>query len=315
MLIISNYHYIRPNFKDAFPSIFGVTVEQFKNQLMSLSKIGRFIHPNDLIENAIEILSSQENYILITFDDGLREQLNHGIPILDELNIPAIFFINSINHIEGKVSLVHKIHLVRSLMSSKSLYQKLILFTKTDLTNRDKIKAHQFYRFDNKLSAELKYYLNIVLPIDKLSNFINDIFVENFNENEVLNNLYFSKKDIVNLAKMGYIGSHSHSHLPLGKYNKKVICHELQITKEYIENISNTPINHVAYPYGSKEAVTEIVAMVAKEVGYIYGFTTRKGYNTIQNNFLLLNRFDCNDFINNENLINNVNIYKRSFDK
>jgi len=119
MLTVSNYHYIRGDFSTPYPSIFGMTPDNFSKQLLLLQNQGDFIEPNILVENSKEIIASKDNCFLITFDDGLKEQFDCALPILDELNIPAMFFINSINHIEKKVSLAHQIHLVRMTRPSE----------------------------------------------------------------------------------------------------------------------------------------------------------------------------------------------------
>lgn len=301
MLTVSNYHYIRKNFDAKFPSIFGVTPEMFKNQLLLLKETGDFVSTIDLVNNKDEILSSKKNYILITFDDGLKEQYELALPILDELNIPALFFINSINYIEKKVSLVHKIHLVRSVVASEVLFENLIDFTKRKLTPFEIQKAHQFYRFDNSKSAELKYFLNILLDFGNQQKFIDIIFEQYFNENELLESFYMSTTQIQKLISRGYVGSHSHTHLPLGICDEKKIIYELETTKAYLESKGLFTMDCVSYPYGSKDAATEEVGKLAKEVGYKLGFTTNAAINYADQNPLLLNRFDCNDLIGGKN--------------
>lgn len=301
MLTVSNYHYIRDNFETKFPSIFGVTPVFFRQQLLLLQETGTFIHPNDLINNLDEILKSEQNYILITFDDGLKEQYDVALPILTELNIPAVFFINTINHIEEKVSLVHKIHLVRSVVSTVVLHEKLVDFTGKKLTSHEVKNAHEFYRFDDNLSAEFKFFLNFLLDYEIQEKFINAIFLAYFDEYEVLEKLYMKTDEIKKLIKQGFVGSHAHSHSPLGLFNLETIRHELTISKSYLESLGNATIAFISYPYGTKEAVTGAVAEIAKEVGYELGFTTKVGINTIENNLLLLNRFDSNDVIGGKN--------------
>jgi peptidoglycan/xylan/chitin deacetylase (PgdA/CDA1 family) len=301
MLTVSNYHYIRENFEAKFPSIFGVTPVSFKKQLLLLNETGIFIHPSYLVDNVDEILKSEQNYILITFDDGLKEQFDIALPILTELNIPAIFFINSINHVEKKVSLVHKIHLVRSVVSTVILYEKLIYFTGKNLSLHEVKKAHEFYRFDDYLSAEFKYFLNVLLDYNTQEKFINDLFLTHFDENEVLEKLYMNTNEVIELIKLGFVGSHTHSHFPLGVCNLEIISDELITSKKYLESIGNAEINFVAYPYGTNEAVTETVLEIAKVVGYKLGFTTKIGVNESESNLLLLNRFDCNDLIGGKN--------------
>lgn len=303
MLTVCNYHYIRENFKASYPSIFGVTPNLFEEQLILLKKTGTFIHPNNLINDSEEILKSEQNFILITFDDGLKEQFELALPTLDKLEIPALFFINSMNHLEKKVSLVHKTHLVRSVICSEVLYENLENYTNRKLSHKEVLAAHQFYRFDSQKNAELKYFLNVLLNFDTQEKFINAIFTVHFNESEVLEKLYMNIGQIQQLTKIGFVGSHTHSHLPLGIYDEQTITDELEITKKYLENLGDVTIDFVAYPYGTKEAATGKVGKLAREVGYKLGFTTKPGLNNGSDNPLLLNRFDCNDLIGGKNYI------------
>ena len=301
MLTVSNYHYIRDSFDAKYPSIFGITPDYFRKQMVLLKNQGDFIEPNTLVANLKEVLESKDNHFLITFDDGLKEQFEIALPILDELNIPALFFINSINHMEQKVSLAHKIHLVRSVISSELLFENLVKDTNRKLSQREIQQAHQFYRFDNNQSAELKYFLNVLLDSTAQEKFIRRIFTKNFDEKEVLEKLYMGTDEIQQLIKKGFIGSHTHTHLPLGIYEEETIVHELETTKKYLENLGGQTIDCVAYPYGTKEAATEEVGRLAKQVGYKIGFTTKPGSNNGADNPLLLNRFDCNDLIGGKN--------------
>ncbi|QBN19876.1 polysaccharide deacetylase family protein [Flavobacterium nackdongense] len=301
MLTVSNYHYIRENFATPYPSIFGVTPCDFRKQLLMLKNEGDFIEPKYLVENLKDVMESADHHFLITFDDGLKEQFENALPILDELHIPALFFINSINHIEKKVSLVHQIHLVRSVVSTASLYENLVHHTNRKLNQEEIQQAHQFYRFDDHQSAALKYFLNVLLDFTTQEKFINGIFTKHFNEKEILENLYMNTDEMQHLIKRGFLGSHTHTHLPLGIYEEQTILYELETTKKYLENLGGVAIDCVAYPYGTKEAATEEVGRLAKQLGYKIGFTTNPGLNEGSNNPLLLNRFDCNDLIGGKN--------------
>ena len=301
MLTVSNYHYIRESFESKYPSIFGVTPDEFRKQLVLLKNQGEFITPKNLVGNIEAVLNSKDNHFLITFDDGLKEQFDCALPILDELNIPALFFINSINHIEKKVSLAHQIHLVRSVVSSDELFESLVTMTNRKLSQLERQQAHQFYRFDSPQSAELKYFLNVLLDFTTQEKFINAIFTKYFDEKEVLESLYMNTDEIQQLIKRGYIGSHTHSHLPLGIYDEQTILYELETTKKYLENLGGETINCVAYPFGTKEAATDEVGELAQQMGYTIGFTTKPGINNGSSNPLLLNRFDCNELIGGKN--------------
>ncbi|HCQ11999.1 polysaccharide deacetylase family protein [Flavobacterium sp.] len=301
MLNVCNYHYIRENFESKFPSIFGVTPLFFEKQLKAIRNIGDFITPAQLVDDGESILNSNDTYYLVSFDDGLKEQIEIAVPILEDLNLQAIFFANSINRNEQKVSVVHKIHLLRSIISSKEMFKKMDFSTKIALSESDKKEAIITYRFDDKESAILKYVLNFKLNFKDQELIIGSIFKEYFDENEVLDNLYMTEKDLEYLAKKGCLGSHTHSHYPLGLLADENIKFELQYSKKYLEELASTNIKLVSYPYGTPETATETVAEIACDLGYKFGFTTTKGTNSNTSNRLLLNRFDCNDLIGGKN--------------
>jgi peptidoglycan/xylan/chitin deacetylase (PgdA/CDA1 family) len=298
MLTVSNYHYIRLDFKTKYPSIFGLTPNEFKQQLVLLKNQGHFVHPNDLVSNLNTILQSKENNLLITFDDGLKEQFDLALPVLDELNIPAVFFVNSINREEKKVSTVHKIHLLRSIISSSEFLEK---FIDLPFSSLEKKKAQEIYRYDDEKSAALKYILNFKLDFKQQEQIVNKLFDLHFDQNTVLDSLYMTKQNLIELASKGYLGSHTHSHYPLGLLDTETIKTELEKTKTYLDQLTNSAVNIISYPYGTPEVCTDLVADLAKKTGYKIGFTTTRGINTLDENPLLLNRFDCNDLIGGKN--------------
>jgi peptidoglycan/xylan/chitin deacetylase (PgdA/CDA1 family) len=125
MLTIVNYHYIRESFNNKYPSIFGMTNSQLKNQLLLLKNQGDFITIEGFNKNHEELIKSKDSFNLITFDDGLKEQYHNAYSVLQELDLEAYFFLNALNFKEKKVSLVHKIHLLKSILEPKLFLEKL----------------------------------------------------------------------------------------------------------------------------------------------------------------------------------------------
>jgi peptidoglycan/xylan/chitin deacetylase (PgdA/CDA1 family) len=301
MLSVVNYHYIRASFKEKYPSIFGMTTVQFKNQLLLLRKQGDFISINDLNANYREILSSRDTFYLITFDDGLKEQYANGYAILEELNLEGYFFLNALNFKDKRVSYIHKIHLLRANLKTEKILKLIKEKLSTSFTNYDKIRSKKIYRFDDALSAELKYILNF-LPLDRnKEETINNLFDNYFDEKEVIDSLYMSKDEIINLSKKGMIGNHTYSHKQIGRLEQKELLFEINSSKKYLEKLTNSVINSISYPFGSEEVFTNKVIGVSKETNHKFGFTTIKGINNSDDDLLKLKRFDCNDLIGGKN--------------
>jgi|SRR6185437_5316047 len=301
MLVAGNYHYIRPGFEAPYPGIFGVTPPQFESQLARLSKIASFVSSADIV-NALESGHPlPENALLITFDDGLKEQFEFALPILDKMGIPAVFYINTSNISESKISLVHKIHLLLSNLPFEEYRRDVLdnaagLFGKTiELENNETAVKH--YNFDTPDRAALKYFLNFCLDFQEQSSVINLLFEKKFprTETKIRESLYMTRDQIIKLGDLGYLGSHSHRHIPLGLYSEEVIDEDIGSSIKILEDITGFKPVTISYPYGSVEAVGELVQRRAKENGLKFGFTMHRAGNLDLTQPLGLSRFDCND--------------------
>lgn len=303
MLIVSNYHYIRNDFNSPYPSIFGVTPGQLKKQLLQLGTMGTFISPSEFIQKTEQYTCDEKAYILLTFDDGLQEQFDLAKPVLDKLGLEAFYFINTANSIGKEVSLVHQIHLLRSVVSPEVLLNVLKENSPVSLTPIETQKARKHYNYDSPDAAELKYLLNFKLSYADQEKFITPLFTTYFDMEEVLEGLYMKEKELTILGKKNQLGSHAHRHLPLGLVPHQTLGDELSISKNILETISGQRISAISYPYGNPEACTPQVAEAAAATGYRVGFTMTRKANKHPENTLLLHRFDCNDLPGGKNEI------------
>lgn len=293
MLIVSNYHYIRTDFKAKYESIFGVTPEQFENQLLELKNHGTFISQEELLK--FRNKKFDKNYILVTFDDGLKEQYELARPILKRLKIPFIFFINSSNFTDKKVSLVHKVHLLRSVLSTDEILEVLETNSSQKLNDKELKFAETNYLYDSKKTAILKYILNFKLSFKEQEETIDKVFGRYFDEEKVVKELYMSKEQLIELNEEGSLGSHSHNHFPLGTLNKSIIDIDIKKSQNYFEFELGKKASSISYPYGSFEAC-EGVEEIAEKHNFKLGFSMeRAARENIETNSLLISRYDCND--------------------
>lgn len=293
MLAVANFHYIRENFDAKYPSIFGLTPCQFENQLEELAQHGEFVSQEVLLDSNNK--TAEGNFLLITFDDGLKEQYELAKPILDRKGIPFVCFINTSNFTENKVSLVHKIHLLRSLMSPSELEHRISELHSVNLNDEERSKAHIHYNYDPGEVARLKYLLNFKIQISDLKKIIDPLFNEVFTESDVANNLYMDMNQLKNLWNTGSLGSHSHNHDPLGFLEAKEVERELKMTQDFFESNFEDSAKMFSYPYGSFEASKKL-SVPLKNAGFKYGFSMERAVNkAVQINPYLLARYDCND--------------------
>lgn len=291
MLAVANFHYIRKDFNRAYPSIYGVSPYQFRKQLQELSKYGHFVSQEELLTGIAE----DKKAILVSFDDGLKEQFELAKPILDEMKIPFLCFVNTSNFTERKVSLVHQIHLLRSKISPEALQEKIKEESSINLTDEERHKAVNHYNYDHEEVARLKYLLNFRLGISELGKIINPLFEKYFNENETATELYMTEEQLTVLWEQGSLGSHGHWHDPLGMLSQEQAKYDLEKSQDFFVSQFGKKAKTFSYPYGSFEACKNLSITLA-ETGFELAFSMERAVNKdLKENPFLLGRYDCND--------------------
>jgi peptidoglycan/xylan/chitin deacetylase (PgdA/CDA1 family) len=297
-LIAVNYHYVRPSFKAAYPAVFGLTLEEFEAQLRLLGRAGQFLGARE-VSRALDGRGMPDKSILVTFDDGLREQAEFAWPVLRRLGIPALFFVNSAPILHGTVETVHKVHLMRSVVAPPDF---LALVNRvgcdrgidTSLTAPIQRVCGQ-YPYDDAETARIKYLLNCVLGMEQREQLVAGCFESVFpgQEAELSHRLYLSADQVRALGEA--VGSHSHHHMPLGLVSREEAARDLEHSAKYLtEWLGQAPFA-VSYPYGSRETCPRWVEGVAAGAGFRVGFTMERARNRDFRHPLRLARMDSCD--------------------
>lgn len=294
-ILIVNYHYLRE--KKTGRGIFPVTISELLSQLDLLEKKYKFISQSQLISflsNSKEELP-EEDFCLLTFDDGLKEQLK-AFDILKKKKIPGIFFIPTMPLIESKACLVHKFHYVMEQISFECLYDSILkIFPESidKLNNSEFLKAaSQKYIYDKPNWAKVKHYVNFSLCREHKTILVDKLFdMLKIDEKGFVENLYMDNQDIIQIAQEGMLGSHCVTHNPLGEMSALEINAELSNSKSYLSNLTSEAISSVSYPYGDNKAVTQSVLDISHEY-YDIGITTQGGIN--KNNDLINKKLSLN---------------------
>lgn len=284
MLISAAFHYVRPSFEQPFPAIFGVTPAQFRAQLTELAKYAGFISQDALRRAVVGDFPLPERAWLVTLDDGLREQYEHAWPVLQELGIPAIFFVNPGPVRDGSVALVHKIHLLRSYVRPAVLEAALTEQAASIgllLPDVSEVRAVAHYRYDEPSVAKLKYLLNFGFGESDRQVLVDALFAELIDrtEAEISRDLYMSPAQIAELAAHDAVGSHTFAHRSMGSLTEEDMARDISLSLELLGAWCGRPIDSLSYPYGSREACPPAVGRIAASGGVRFAFTMeRAGY-------------------------------------
>src|SRR2546423_1570693 len=121
MLLAVGYHYVAAEAPVEPRAIFPVTVEALRAQLELLGHEWEFVSRDQLVAAVSGERRLPERACIVTFDDGLRCQLDLAVPVLERLGVPAVFFVAGKPLAEGRALAVHKIHALRERLDDREL--------------------------------------------------------------------------------------------------------------------------------------------------------------------------------------------------
>lgn len=299
MLLAVNFHYIGER-AYPHPGIYPVTPAVFERQLDELGRHFDFVGLTDIAEAAAGRASLPDRACLITFDDGLREQYELAWPILRRRGIAAAFFVNTLPHVTGRAAGVHKVHYLRAHTPPDAFLRAVE--EACDMAGivpggpppDESILAAQ-YRYDPPQVRRLKHLLNFRLSPRQGERLIDALFARRWEERAFAEELYMTADHWRELAAAGCLGTHSHSHRPLGELSSHEAAGDLRLGVEALAKVTGARPLAVSYPYGGPSAVTRSVADAAASLGLQVGFTMERAMNHDLADPLLLARADTND--------------------
>ena len=292
-LLAINHHYYRA--AGTGMGIYPTTPAQLRQKIKSIHDAGWKIGKQTDILSCVAGGECAEKIAVITFDDGLKEQIS-AIKDLHAMGAATICYIPVGPVMEKRVLDVHKLQMIRSVTNDEAL--AVLLDKDFGFSNHD-FDEHLLevqYRYDRPLSRRVKYFLNFSLSSEQRDAWISKQFESGFgNETAAAEALYMAEDDLRFLAQSGSLGSHGNSHRPLARLSSDELKDELHRSHEVLTTLTGVSPMGVSYPYGGKSAVSERVFNEAREAGYEYGFTMERGVNTEFSDALSLKRIDTND--------------------
>ena len=250
----------------------------------------------------------KEKEVCLTFDDGIKCQIDVALPILEELKIKSFFFVYT-SMFEGKPDNLEIFRYFRMNYFNNvdefynSFYQVLDKDLKTFFEdNNDKIKATKI-KFPYYSIEDIKFRLvrDIFLTKSQYEETMLLMFKEKqFNYKDFFKKLFFQKDDLKTLDSLGHlVGLHSHNHPTLlEKLNYDEQKDEYEKCLSSISNILDKPKNEIkcmSHPCGSYNADTlEILKELGIELGFkqIMTIEPEKGMKKLNNSFLEIARQD-----------------------
>jgi len=266
-----------------------LSIQDLDKGLTVLGKHYQFISMNQ----AVAMLSGNEPFrpysIVLTFDDGYRNNVTQALPVLQKHNAPATFFLST-GHTERREPFWYD----RLDYAIQHLRQEQhVSFTNQNFTfrpNQTEISRSTFTTLRNTIKENRLPYHETMETVNLLTNRLEENagcrLTDIFEEDQF--SAIMSWEEVKKASNLGItIGSHTVDHVILDRVDTNSAREQLIISKKAIEEKTGRPCLYFCYPNG---CWNKHILSIVKESGFIAAITSDEGSNTVGTELLALSR-------------------------
>ncbi len=279
-LSIITYHRVTTRPKDFFHRQWGMFVERrsFERQMDYLLAHYNLISLEDLLAAVRAEAPLPENSVMITFDDGYRDNYLHAFPVLKEKKIPAVLFAASGFIDRQYVPWADRYYMVLRASSLETM-QNAMNHAYGKRGGRQAVTNERLFAAFMALVAQDRHEL--LMELEKKCRI----------SARAYDGLICSWQELRQMNQNGIsVEAHTHSHPRLPMLSRDEIKTQLTFSKQRIETQLQKNVTALAFPEGRFD---EKVLETLPGSGYSVAFSTIKGTNrmdTIRENRYQLKR-------------------------
>lgn len=242
---------------------FHVEREIFERQMRILKRRYRVIPLRDLVA-ALMRGEPLEKAVVLTFDDGYRNNASHAAPVLERLGLPYTVFVATSYVDTGRWMPLNQIYW---------MWASGELSTEEMNEIRGRVRGRPLAESVSLLEAAFQ----------KRRAAVTSAAEDSFG--------MLNWDQIQGMAAAGAdFGSHTHSHCNLAAENPSQQATELRVSKEALERHLQRPVRLFAYPYGRAEHMSEASRGSVMETGYECAISAQYGLVTSRSDRFCLPR-------------------------
>jgi peptidoglycan/xylan/chitin deacetylase (PgdA/CDA1 family) len=252
--------------------------EAFERQLLFLKRHCNVITLDDLIEfrNGRPL---PPNPVLVTFDDGYKDNHDVALPILARHGIKAVFFIATSYLAERRLFWWDKV----SWLLKRSTRETLELEYPKKLTIAMGRSRAERSRAVRATLAVIKshYGLDVARYLEEVER-ASGVSLPRELEVRMTDELLMSWDDVRALRRAGMsVQSHTRNHRTLHTLSSKELVDELAGSREELEGVLGERVRAVAYPVGKGLQCAPHARNAIRAAGYELGFSNGTGINHV----------------------------------
>ena len=270
---------------------------------LQLSKIIKFVGVKNILtpEDFSEKLQKKKlnkNDKCITFDDSLLCQYDIALPVLEDFNLKAFFFVTTSVFSSKPDNLeVYRYFRVNCYQNLDDFYKAFFSILSSKIKNKINyfIKKISYYKKNFKFYSHndilFRIYRDFILNDKEYDSLMFRLFKsKNFNPKKHYQKLFLSKKNVVKISNLGHsIGLHSHTHpTDLKKLQYLEQYQEYNKNLKYLNNVlkNKKKIYSMSHPCGSYDSKTlNILTKMNIDIGFLA--LMQNTYNKKKNNLII----------------------------
>ena len=267
-----------------------VSVKMFDEQMKYLSENYNVISLENLVDSLKNNLPFPKKGVVITFDDGWKDNFSFAFPTLKKYNLPATIFLTS-GYI-GTNKTFWPEQVISILKSEKNLKEKLKNLS-------DEIYPSVIQDYLDDLVECKKPYLDVLTDLIEhlkyLTEVKREVIIDDLKKRmKPSSELFSDNPSLLNWEEIGILeknyisfGSHSINHPILTQLDKTEAKKEIFDSKKEIEKKLGGPVLAFAYPNGD---LNDWVKDLVKQAGYLGAVALGAGLNDGHTDVFSLNR-------------------------
>ncbi len=301
-LLLVNYHYLRDPKAAPYPGIYPLRMQELAAQVDQLAARFHMATPVQAESFLLGGGALPRDAVLLTFDDGLREQSDAAREVLDPRGVKGVFFVTSRPLTDRLALMVHKVHWLRANTEPKQFADEFEALMPPEWTAARADEATRKaavgqYKYDTPADALLKYRLNFQLPHDVADAATSAMLrTRGIDEAKFCTDLYMSESEIRDLVARGHaIGSHSHSHAALSRLSASALDADIERNLATLAGVLGGRSTWHSYPYGREWAFPADPTAFCRRHGFRLAVTLIEGWNGPGEDPALIKRVNTND--------------------
>lgn len=269
-LLVFNYHRVGDSSTSPFDrALWSASQDEFDQQVEFLKSQFDVIRIADLPE---VVSRADRRAVLITFDDGYRDNFELALPVLRRHGVPATFFITSGFMDQRNIAWWDEI----AWMVRRSALPQLPSFPRSPQT-RDLSSP-------DAQEAAIKQLLLIFkkLPEPETGDFLNDLAIASGAGRcppDIADGMWMTWDMVRQLHSGGMdLGGHTVSHPVLANADIERQRREIVQSKQRVEELTDCRLTAFSYPVGQRDSFSEETKTLLREAGYDWAFSFYGGF-------------------------------------